>query len=126
MNKTTDAGGVMRMHFVVTVIYLVLMLAACGSSPPVVQPGRAELGIPPTATTVDNTETIAITIANENRGSGVLVYNERTRAECKRRARPGSRIYRLNCDAVVYLDTNGGGAVEIMMRAPSNQMRVGK
>jgi len=114
----------MKTHFVVTIIYTVLLLAACGSSPSAVEADQTKGEIPPTAAaSTINTETVATA---DDAGLGVIVYNDRTRNQCKRQARPGSRIHRSSCEKYDPLETIGANMSERLTRAPVNQVRVAK
>jgi hypothetical protein len=115
---------VVSTRFVVIVIIPVLTLAACGSSPSASQTEHAKNNIPPaTVAATNNTETIAT--AN-GAGLGPIVFDDRTRKECARRARPGSRIHRPECDPDDRLDTIAGAMTDRLARAPINQLRVAK
>ena len=114
----------MRTHFVVTLIFTVLLLAACGSSPSAVEAEQAKGGIPPTtAASTNSTETVATA---DDAGLGAIVYDDRTRNACKRQARPGSRIHRNSCEYHDPFETKGADISEKLTRAPINQRRVAK
>ena len=100
------------------------MPAACESSPETVEPAQSKRNVPSNNEAIAEQTESGATMTNA--GLGVIVYNDKTRAECKRRAQPGSRIHRRNCDADDPLDATGADLTETLVRAPINQRRVAK
>ncbi len=93
------------------------MLAACGTSPPVVDPERVAA---PGVTAGSSVTSV------DNSGLGIIFYNEQRRAECVRRARTGSRIQRLDCGSAESFNTVVGAVQEQITQVPGNQRRVAK
>ena len=116
-NETTKRSGVLKSHFVGSGVIAILALAACGATPPVVdqQPAAAP------AVATDSAVTSV-----DNSGLGIIIYNERARAECVRRARTGSRIQRLDCGSAESFNTVAGAVQEQITQVPGNQRRVAK
>lgn len=111
----------MKSHLAGSGVIAILALAACGATPPVVDPER--VAAPAAAT--DSTATPATTSA-DNSGLGIIIYNEHTRAECVRRARTGSRIQMMDCGSADSFNTVAGAVQERITRVPGDQRRVAK
>ena len=76
-----------------------LVLSACGSSPTIVDTTHeAPATVAETSPIGDAGTPDAQVVVNDS-GLGTIVYDEKTRAKCKKVRRSGSRIRRSSCDS---------------------------